>query len=44
LTFTAAVASINGDRVIHFHHPTWRADPNDPSTATRQNEKKIFAR
>jgi hypothetical protein len=44
LTFTAAVASVNGDRVIHFHHPTWRADPNNPSTATRQNEKKIFAR
>jgi hypothetical protein len=44
LTFTAAVASVNGDRVIHFHHPTWRSDPNDPSTATRQNEKKIFAR
>jgi hypothetical protein len=41
LTFTAAVASVNGDRVIHFHHPTWRADPDDPSTATRQNEKVV---
>ncbi len=44
LTFAAAVASINGDRVLHFHHPTWRTDPNDPSTATRQNEKKVSAR
>ena len=44
LTFTAAVASVNGDRVLHFHHPTWRTDPNDPSTATRQNEKKVSAR
>jgi hypothetical protein len=44
LTFTAAVASVNGDRVIHFHHPTWRTDPNDPSTATRQNETKSSAR
>ena len=30
LTFTAAVASVNGDRVIHFHHPSWRTDPDDP--------------
>lgn len=41
LTFNNAVASPNGDRVIHFHHPTWRRDPNDPSTATRQNERKV---
>ena len=41
ITFTEAVASLNGDRVIHFHHPTWRADRNDPSTATRRNEQKV---
>jgi hypothetical protein len=41
LTFDSAVASLNGDRVIHFHHPSWRADPDDPTTATRQNERKV---
>jgi hypothetical protein len=40
LTFTAAVASVNGDRVIHFHHPAWRTNPDDPSTAIRQNERR----
>lgn len=32
LTFDAAVASLNGDRVIHFNHPPWREDRNDPKT------------
>ncbi len=32
LTFNAAVASYNGDHVLHFHHPRWREDRNDPST------------
>lgn len=40
LTFDNAVASRNGDSVIHFNHPTWRRDRNDPSTATRVNERK----
>jgi hypothetical protein len=40
LTFDAAVASYNADFVIHFNHPTWRRDRNDPSTATRVNERK----
>ena len=40
LTFDDAVASYNGDFVIHFHHPTWRTDRNDPSTATRVAEHK----
>jgi hypothetical protein len=35
LTFSAAVASYNGDHVIHFNHPAWRDDRNDPSTAHR---------
>jgi hypothetical protein len=41
LTFDNAVISYNGDFVIHFNHPTWRVDPNDPSTATRVNERKV---
>jgi hypothetical protein len=30
MTFDAACASINGDRVLHFNHPRWRKDRNDP--------------
>jgi hypothetical protein len=30
ITFTEAVASYNGDFVIHFPHPPWRIDRNDP--------------
>ena len=41
MTFDNAVASYNGDCVIHFTHPTWRDDPNDPRTATRVNERKV---
>ena len=41
MTFDNAVASYNGDFVIHFTHPTWRDDPNDPSTSTRVNEHKV---
>jgi hypothetical protein len=44
LTFDNAVASYNGDFVIHFNHPTWRNDRNDPATATRVNERKVAAR
>jgi hypothetical protein len=40
LTFDTAVASYNGDFVIHFNHPTWRRDRNDPATGTRVNERK----
>ncbi len=32
ITFTEAVASLNTDRVVHFNHPPWRADRNDPRT------------
>ena len=35
LVFKEAVASYNGDFVIHFHHPGWREDRNDPTTALR---------
>ena len=41
MVFSDAVVSANGDRVVHFNHPTWRDDRNDPSTATRVNEKKV---
>ena len=39
--FDRAVVSYNGDFVIHFRHPTWRDDQNDPATATRINERKV---
>jgi len=35
LTFDNAVASYNGDRVLHFNHPGWRDDQNNPATANR---------
>jgi hypothetical protein len=41
LVFDNAVISHNGDSVIHFSHPTWRTDRNDPATATRVNGRKI---
>ena len=36
IVFEEAVASYNGDFVIHFHHPAWRKDRNDPSTLARR--------
>jgi hypothetical protein len=41
LTFDNAVVSYNGDFVVHFNHPTWRTDRNNPATATRVNERKV---
>jgi hypothetical protein len=41
LKFSNAVISYNGDCVIHFSHPTWRTDRNDPSSATRINGVKV---
>jgi len=41
LTFDNAVASYNGDFVIHFGHPTWRNDRNDPLTTARVNGRKV---
>jgi hypothetical protein len=40
LVFDNAVASHNGDAVLHFNHPTWRRDKNDPKTATRVDGHK----
>jgi hypothetical protein len=41
VSFSNGVASYNGDFVIHFRHPTWRNDRNNPSTAVRKDGKKI---
>jgi hypothetical protein len=41
LTFREAVASYNGDFVIHFHHPGWRLDRNDPITAVRRDGQRV---
>jgi hypothetical protein len=41
MVFDNAVISHNGDAVIHFAHPTWRIDRNDPATATRVNGRKV---
>ena len=41
VTLTEAVASFNGDHVVQFHHPGWRDNPNDPSTAIRENERRV---
>jgi hypothetical protein len=41
LVFDNAIVSYNGDAVIHFTHPTWRQDRNDPATATRINGAKV---
>ena len=43
LTFDNAVVSYNGDFVLHFNHPTWRDDRNDPATATRVRERKVHS-
>ena len=41
IVFDNAVVSYNGDSVIHFNHPTWREDRNDPATATRIGGHKV---
>jgi hypothetical protein len=41
IVFDNAVVSYNGDSVIHFNHPTWRSDRNDPKTATRVGGRKL---
>ena len=40
LTFDNAVISYNADFVIHFHHPTWRDDRNDPAPRRAWMEKR----
>jgi hypothetical protein len=41
LRFTEAICSYNADHVIHFHHPGWRDDKNDPRTAIRVDEQRV---
>jgi hypothetical protein len=41
IVFDNAAVSLNGDAVLHFNHPTWRADRHDPKTATRVNGRKV---
>jgi hypothetical protein len=41
ITFGEAVASYNADFVLHFNHPTWRQDRNDPATDTRVARRKV---
>jgi hypothetical protein len=40
LSFEQACISYNGDCVLHFNHPSWREDRNDPATATRVDGHK----
>lgn len=35
LAFTEAAVSYNGDFVVHFHHPPWRTNRNDPASVAR---------
>lgn len=35
IVFDSAALSYNTDFVIHFHHPRWRTDVNDPRTEAR---------
>lgn len=41
LTYREAVVSYNGDFVVHFHHPGWRTDRNDPATALRKGGHRV---
>ena len=36
IVFREAVASYNGDFVIHFHHAAWRNDRNNPGAVARK--------
>jgi hypothetical protein len=40
ITFNRAVVSYNGDFVIHFRHPTWRDDQNDPATPRASTDER----
>lgn len=41
VNFNNAVVSYNGDFVIHFRHPLWRKDRNDPDSALRKGGKRV---
>jgi hypothetical protein len=44
IVFDEAAASYNGDFVIHFHHPPWRNDRNDPRSIARHELRPIRAK
>jgi hypothetical protein len=44
ITFHEAVCSYNGDFVLHFPHPRWRTDRNDPQTTLRGARDRSDAR
>lgn len=41
IEFTEAVASYNGDFVVHFPHPPWRMDRNNPQTVLRKRNHTV---
>jgi hypothetical protein len=41
IVFKEAVASYNGDFVLHFHHPAWRHDHNNPATLARKRSREL---
>lgn len=41
ITLDRAVASYNADHVLHFNHPTWRRDRNNPMSGTRVGGKRL---
>ncbi|HEY5963176.1 MAG TPA: hypothetical protein VIU42_04075 [Xanthobacteraceae bacterium] len=41
IVFDEAVASYNGDFVVHFHHPPWRNDRNDPRTVVHNPRRAL---
>jgi hypothetical protein len=41
LVFDHAVVSRNGNAVVHFTHPVWRHDRNDPATVARTNGVRV---
>jgi hypothetical protein len=44
IAFAEAVASYNGDFVIHFHHPPWRNNRNDPRSVARRELRATEAK
>ncbi|AMV39721.1 hypothetical protein [Planctomyces sp. SH-PL62] len=40
IVFHEAAASYNGDFVVHFPHPPWRTDRDDPRSVDRSRERR----
>ena len=41
IVFTEGVVSYNGDFVVHFGHPQWRENRNDPRTVVRVDGMRV---